>query len=86
MMIELLLVAVLVQTLVFAAILWRLVQLERKQITTIFGISHVWGLLNETFGGPQKKSTWNRDGPLGETDVEKMESPDAWLKRYNEEE
>ena len=86
MMIELLLVAVLVQTLVFAAILWRLVLLDKKQMTAIFGVSHVWGLLNETVGAMQKKSTWNRDGALGETDIEKMELPDAWLKRYNEEE
>ena len=156
--IEMLAGAVVVQITLVCLIMWKLVQMERKQTNAIFGISHVWGAvcsLSNTLQAPfttleervesgvlaghytggyhpvggdwigtekpfhvdlskdkavnlvdsillegrnaycvETETGWMvfaeggtaPKGPIGETDVSKMELPDAWHKRANNEE
>ena len=45
---ELFLVMMLAQMAFLGALMRKIVQLESKQTTAIYGISHVWGILNES--------------------------------------
>ena len=85
---EIMLFAMVGQMALTCAIVWKLIQLDKKQQSTIFGVSHVWGSVNSLIMDKQNKNApkWNRSGATGETDPAKMESPDAWLKRVQEEE
>jgi hypothetical protein len=156
--IEILAGVVVVQTALVCLIMWKMMKLERKQMNTIFGISHVWGAvssLSDTLHPPfttlkervesgvlaghytgeyhpvggvwigtekpfhidlskdeavglvdsillegrnsycvETATGWMvfgeigkaPKGPIGETDVSKMELPDAWRNRANDEE
>lgn len=80
---EVLLFAMLAQMILICALIWKMIQLDRKQQSMIFGISHVWGSVNRLLSQNKNKEAppWNRSGPTGETDPTKMELPDAWHKR-----
>ena len=80
---EIVLFALLAQMTLLCVLIWKLIQLDRKQQSLIFGISHVWDSVNRLVGQNKNKEApaWNRSGPTGETDPTKMELPDAWHKR-----
>ena len=80
---EIVLFAMLAQMTFMCALIWKMIQLDRKQQSLIFGISHVWDSVNRLLSQNKNKEAlaWNRSGPVGETDPTKMELPDAWHKR-----